>query len=83
MNQTDQGRETIIDPYRVSVARYAELAQLDFGGSPPLLPRATIGSLISNPTGPAKYILVANGMMLCCGFILSCYTHVANHNVRS
>ena len=72
-----------LDLYRVSVASNAELAQLDFGGSPPLLPRATIGTLFANPPGPTKYILVAKGMMLCCGLIWSCYADMANHNVRA
>ena len=72
-----------LDLYRVSVASNAELAQLDFGGSPPLLPRTTIGTLFANPPGPTKYILVAKGMMLCCGLIWSCYADMANHNVRA
>ena len=72
-----------LDLYRVSAARNAELTQLDFGGSPPLLPRATVGTLFANPPGPTKYILDVNGMMLCCGLIWSFYAHVANHNVRT
>ena len=41
--------EKNLDLYRVSVASNAGLAQLDFGGSPPLLPRATIGTLFAIP----------------------------------
>ena len=36
----------------------------NFGGSPPLLPRATTGTLPANRPGLTKYILVVNGMML-------------------
>ena len=43
--------EKKFDLYRVSVASNAELAQLDFGGSPLLLPRATICTLFANPLG--------------------------------
>ena len=71
-----------LDLYCVSVASNAELAQHDFGGSPSLVPRATLGTLFANPPGPTKYILVVKGIMLCCGLIWSCYVHVANHNVR-
>ena len=53
--------EKNLDLYGVSVASIAELAQLDFGGSPPLLPRATIGTLFANLPGPTEYILVVNG----------------------